>query len=205
MIKNVIFDFGNVMVRFLPEYMTGKYVKDVEDIKLLSAVIFDRLYWDRLDAGTIEDSEVVASCKARVPERLHGAAEDVYYNWIYNLPPVKGMVELVHELKVKYGVRVFLLSNISRYFADREATIPCLSEFDGRVYSAVLGFTKPGREIYEYVCKRYDIKPDEAIFIDDSEKNLTGAKACGIEGYLFDGNEKALREFLKKKLEGAKK
>ena len=98
MIKNVIFDFGNVMARFIPEYMTGKYVKDKEDIRLLSGVIFDRLYWDKLDAGTIEDFEVVEACKERVPERLHGAVEEIYYSWIHNLPPVAGMAELVKKI-----------------------------------------------------------------------------------------------------------
>ena len=43
MIKNVVFDFGQVLVRFEPEYMTGQYIKDENDIKLMSQVLFDRL------------------------------------------------------------------------------------------------------------------------------------------------------------------
>ena len=200
MIKNVIFDFGNVMARFIPEYMTGKYVKDKEDIKLLSGVIFDRLYWDRLDAGTIEDFEVVAACKERVPERLHGAVEEIYYNWIYNMPPVAGMADLVKKIKEKFGVRVFLLSNISRYFAKNATALPYLKEFDGCVYSAVVGFVKPERGIYEYICKRYAINPEEAIFIDDSEKNIKGALDFGIAGYLFGADAKRLESYLFKVL-----
>lgn len=200
MIKNIIFDFGNVMARFIPEYMTGKYVTQRDDINLLSGVIFDRLYWDRLDAGTIEDFEVVAACKERVPERLHGAVREIYYNWIYNLPPILGMSELVRELKEKFGVRVFLLSNISRYFAKNDAAIPYLKEFDGRVYSAEVGFVKPERGIYEHICKKYSIKPGEAIFIDDSEKNIKGALDFGIAGYLFDGNAEKLRSYLFERL-----
>jgi putative hydrolase of the HAD superfamily len=59
MIKNFIFDFGKVMVHFEPEYMVGKYVDDADDAKLLGEVIFDRLYWDKLDAGTITDEQVI--------------------------------------------------------------------------------------------------------------------------------------------------
>ena len=70
MIKNVVFDFGQVMVHFEPNYMVGKYVTDEQDAKLLETVLFDRLYWDRLDAGTISDAEVIEECKKRLPERL---------------------------------------------------------------------------------------------------------------------------------------
>ena len=70
MIKNVVFDFGQVLVRFEPEYMTGQYIKDENDIKLMSQVLFDRLYWDKLDKGTISDEEVVALSNERLPEHL---------------------------------------------------------------------------------------------------------------------------------------
>ena len=60
MIKNVVFDFGQVLVRFEPSYMVGQYVSDPIDAKLLEEVVFDRLYWDRLDAGTISNEEVIA-------------------------------------------------------------------------------------------------------------------------------------------------
>ena len=59
MIKNLVFDFGNVLVRYEPEYMVSQYVSDPEDKRLLAEVLFDRLYWDALDEGTITDEEVV--------------------------------------------------------------------------------------------------------------------------------------------------
>ncbi len=75
--KNVIFDFGQVMVRFEPKYMTEQYIKG-EDAELVSRVVFDRLYWDKLDSGDISDSEVIAACRERLPERLWETAETVY-------------------------------------------------------------------------------------------------------------------------------
>ena len=65
MIKNIVFDYGNVMVRFEPSYMVGRYVCDREDAALLEKVVFDRLYWDRLDAGTITDEETLRECRKR--------------------------------------------------------------------------------------------------------------------------------------------
>ena len=196
MIKNVVFDFGQVMVRFEPSYMVSRYVSNKEDAALLEEVIFDRLYWDKLDAGAISDKEVVQLSKERLPERLHGYVEDIYYNWIYNIPEIEGMREVVRYVKEKYGARVFLLSNISEYFAAHESEIPVLSEFETRIYSALCGSVKPSKEIFEYLCNTCNIIPAETVFIDDNEKNIAGAEGFGITGYLFDGNAERLRKYL---------
>ena len=129
-IKNVVFDFGQVIVHFEPEYMVGKYVQSRGDKELLCEVLFDRLYWDKLDEGTISDEETLSAVFARIPERLWSVAEEIYYNWIYNIPEIDGMRELVRYIKEKYGVRVLLLSNISKYFASHRDEIPVLSEFE---------------------------------------------------------------------------
>ena len=68
MIKNLVFDFGQVMVHFDPKYMVEQYISDPIDSILLQRIIFDRLYWDRLDEGTIEDDEVIAGICSRLPE-----------------------------------------------------------------------------------------------------------------------------------------
>jgi len=196
MIKNVVFDFGQVLVRFEPEYMTGQYIKDENDIKLVSQVLFDRLYWDRLDKGTISDEEVVALSNKRLPERLHEKTAEVYYNWIYNIPQISGMEEIAKELKEK-GVRIFLLSNISTYFAAHAKEIPVLSHFEKCIFSAVCGHTKPNADMFAHLCKECRINPSETLFIDDSEKNISGATDFGIQGYLFDGDAGKLRGYLK--------
>ena len=48
----------------------------------------------------------------------------------------------------------------------------------------------------KYLLKKHNLKAEECIFIDDSQKNIDGAKSAGIEGYLFDGNVKKLRIYL---------
>ena len=143
MIKNIVFDFGQVLVHFDTEYMTKQYIKDEKDAVLAEKVIFDRLYWDRLDAGTISDEELIKCVKERLPEHLHKSAEDIYMNWIYNIPEIEGMKDLIKSLKKDYGVSIYLLSNISTYFASHSDEIPILKEMDGCVFSAVCGFTKP--------------------------------------------------------------
>ncbi len=198
-LKNVIFDFGQVMIRFDPHYMTAQYVSDPTDAALLETVVFDRLYWDRLDSGEITDAEVLGACRERLPARLWEAAERIYGNWYYHLPETEGMRELVRELKAR-GMRVLLLSNISAGFAAHAKEFPLLAEFDGCVLSAEIGMVKPHAAIFEYICKTYDIKPSESLFIDDSEKNIRGSEAFGIKGYLFDGDVPKLKNYLQQQL-----
>lgn len=196
MIKNIIFDFGQVLVRFDPAYMTEKYVGDAESAACIRNVLFDRLYWDRLDLGTISDSELLECVRARLPKALHGAAAKIYENWFYNLPETEGMRELLEELKTEFKVNLYLLSNISKSFSIHRSEIPILKYFDACIMSADHGFVKPEREIFEILCRECRIKKEESIFIDDSPKNTAGAKAFGIESYLFDGDTSALRRYL---------
>ena len=200
MIKNVIFDFGQVLVHFEPDYMTGRYIKDETDKKLAKDVIFDRLYWDRLDSGTISEDEVIEGIKSRLPERLWEDSVSAYKNWIYNIPEVDKMADFIKYIKDKYGVKVYLLSNISKYFAEHSKEIEIIKDMDGCVFSAVCGFVKPNREIYEHILDKYSLLPEETVFIDDNEANIKGAKDVGIEGYQFKKDPDKLKKWLDDKL-----
>ncbi len=196
MIDSVIFDFGQVLVHFDPKYMVEQYITDADDSALLQEVVFDRLYWDKLDAGTITDAETVEEIKKRIPERLHSDAEKIYYNWIYNIPEIDGMREVVELACKKFNGRVYLLSNISVYFAEHCYEIPILKLMSGCVFSATAGCTKPSADIFRHICEKFDLNPQNTLFIDDSQKNINGAVDFGIKGYLFDGDSKKLKEFL---------
>ena len=195
-IKNVVFDFGQVLVYFQPSYMVGAYVSDEADKALIEEVVFDRLYWDRLDSGDISDEEVVSTIRTRLPERLWDVSEKIYYSWIYNIPEIEGMSELIDRIKNRYNVKVYLLSNISNYFASHSEEIPILKKLDGCVFSAPIGIVKPSREIFEHLCKAYKLSPEETLFIDDRLDNIEGALRCGLKGYIFDGDVNRLRDYL---------
>ena len=200
MIKNVIFDFGQVLVRFEPGYMVGVCVSDGDDKELLSRVIFDRLYWDELDAGALGHNEAFELMRERLPERLHGVARRIYDDWILNIPEIEGMRELVTYIKEKYGVRCFVLSDISHYFAENSHKVPILSLIDGCVFSATVGVTKPDRHIFEHLLAKFELDPTETVFIDDKLGNIEGAATVGIKGYVFDGDSEKLREWLENEI-----
>ena len=196
MIKNVVFDFGQVLVHFQPAYMVEKYVTDEADAKLLEEVLFDRLYWDKLDEGTISNEEMMSAVQARIPQRLWSLAEEIYTHWIYHIPEIEGMAQLILRVKEGYGKRVLLLSNISKFFVEHADEVPILRLIEERVFSAACGMVKPNREIFEYLCATYALKPEETVFIDDSPKNIAGAEAYGIRGYIFDGDVEKLGAYL---------
>ena len=198
-LRNYIFDFGKVLVHYDPMYMANAYIADPEDAKLVSSVVFDRLYWDRLDDGTITDEALKAACHTRLPARLHDLADQVYDNWFSHLPIIAGMEELVVDIK-NSGAKLYLLSNISTGFAQQYHRVPgfarLFSYFDGLVFSGPLCITKPTSAIFSHLLTQYDLNPEESIFIDDSPINTAGAEAVGIPTYLFDGDASRLRTYL---------
>ncbi len=200
MIKNVIFDFGQVLIHFIPSKIVAEYVTDPNDAALLENLLFDRLYWDGLDDGSLDNDSMLDLVYPHLPPRLHEAARQIIYGWIYHIPEIEGMHELVRDLKARGDINLYLLSNISSYFASHASDYPVLSHFDGCVFSAVCKMIKPRAEIFAHLCRQFDIRPEESVFIDDSPKNIAGAESFGIQGYLFDGDANRLRAYLEELL-----
>ena len=98
------------------------------------------------------------------------------------------------------GSKLYLLSSISKGFARDWCKVKWIKElfelFDGLVLSGTIGMVKPNRDIFEHLLCKYSLNADECIFIDDSQKNIDGAKSVGINGYLFDGDAEKLKEYL---------
>lgn len=199
MIKNYIFDFGNVLARFDPQELTAACVKNSEKQKSLADIVFDRKYWDRLDAGTITDAEAKAGFCENLPPELHEDACAIYDNWVKNLPPVDGMPELVKYIKDRGG-KLYLLSNISHKFAAEYKDNPWINDlfsyFDGLLFSVRIGIVKPAPAIFSRLLESYGLVSEESVFIDDNSNNVAAATALGIHGILFDGNAEALKEQL---------
>ena len=97
MIKNYIFDFGNVLANFYPDKLTEPFVEDKE--KYISEIVFDRIYWDRLDEGTISSEEIKKEAKGRLSSEIYESACMAIDNWIVNLTPVAGMQQLIDDIK----------------------------------------------------------------------------------------------------------
>ena len=199
MIRNVIFDFGQVLIRFDGKQITAQTVRNAKEADRVAEVFFDRIYWDRIDTGELTGETMIAEAKERLPEKFHAFLPEIFYTWIYRVPYVDGMEEVVDSLRQK-GIRLFLLSNAGHYLATHHDHFSILKGFEACLFSAPLGLLKPGREIYAHICETYGLNPKETLFIDDNAANIEGARAYGIQGYLFDGDAKKLEQYLKNTL-----
>ena len=196
MIKNIIFDYGNTLVEFEPRNIALRFgVTDEEEIKLICEKLFDRKYWDRLDDGTLPQEEFVENVKNDLPEKLHSVAEKICDDWVVNLPFISGMDSLVKKLKHD-GYSLFLLSNISKHFAERSDEIEIFEFFDGLVFSGKIGLVKPSGEIFDFLLGKYSLKPGECLFVDDNRDNIAMAEKKGINALRFEGKAEDIEKFL---------
>ncbi len=199
MLKNIIFDFGNVLGWTLADYTTETYISDLEERKLIRKVVFDPNDWDQLNRGAMTDEQMCQRICSQLPEHLWEDACIVYNNWTNTATPVPGMIRLVRELKAK-GYKMFLLSNATDTFAEKYKDIPwmcsVLNQFDGLVFSAKVGMAKPDLAIYQYVLDTYGLKAEETMFVDDYQENIEACQKVGMIGYHFDQNADKLNEYI---------
>ena len=104
MIKNVIFDMGNVLLRFDRDYFLDAVGVQGADRKLLLNNVYLSLEWAKMDRGSMTEAEAAESMCRRLPQRLHETAHLLVDRWDRPILPIAGMEQLVSDLK-KGGIR----------------------------------------------------------------------------------------------------
>lgn len=193
MMRNIIFDMGNVLIRYDPEYFVERAgIEDPQDKALLLSEVSHSPKWSLMDYGQLTEPEMEEYVYARLPERLHKAARELIYHW-ENREPIPGMVELIKDCK-EAGFGVYLLSNASFRQPDYWPSVPGSEYFDGVMVSAFEGCVKPSAEIFHRLMERFHLKAEECFFVDDMAENIAGANHVGIDGFVFKGDANALRK-----------
>lgn len=195
MIKNIVFDMGNVIIRFDRDLFMSRLGLSDEDKKLLMREVFLSLEWSRMDRGSLTDAEAADIMYARLPERLHEAVRSLVGMWDRPILPIDGMYELAEELK-GMGYGIYLLSNASLRQHDYWPRVPASKFFDGTLISADVKLVKPQPEIYKLLCEKFSLLPEECVFIDDATPNAEGAYFCGMHAIVFHGDAQEVREKL---------
>ena len=191
-IKDVVFDMGQVLIRFDREAIIGRLGLGPEDEKTLMREVFLSKEWELMDWGDITDEQAAESICARLPARLHEPVRRIVLHWDEPIEPMPGMAELVAELK-EAGYGVYLLSTASHRQPKYWPRVPGAELFDGGVVSAGIGYVKPERQMYETLLERYGLKAEECFFVDDTPLNVVGAMRCGMDGAIFHGEVAELR------------
>ena len=193
MIRNILFDMGNVLIRFDRDYFIDRLGVAPEDKQLLMREVFLSVEWVQMDRGSIVEEQAVAQICKRLPEHLYDAAEKLVAMWDRPILPIDGMYELIEELK-NAGYGIYLLSNASLRQHEYWPRIPASRFFDGTIISADEGVMKPDAEYYLRALNRFGLKADECFFVDDVPSNIEGALYCGIPGAIFRGDASFLRK-----------
>ncbi len=185
MIKNLIFDFGKVLVDYDFERFLGLFIADPDNRKKFLLTICNQEMVNRCDKGDETFEQIVEEQKRLYPqwrEELQ-AFHDRQTEAVTG--EVKGMYSLLSKLK-KEGYRLYGLTNWSNAVYD---VMKCYSRIfgllDGQVISSEEHVIKPAPAIYQRLFDRYRLDPCECLFTDDKPENVKGGMAMGMRGIVF--------------------
>ncbi len=192
MIRNIVFDMGNVLIRFDPDvFMDQANVADPDDRELIRRELFLSLEWAQMDLGVLSEESAEPLVLARIPTRLHDAVRQLLYRWWEHRDMIPGMEMLVHRLK-DAGYRLFLLSNASTSQCRYWPSFPVSRLMEGTLISCDYHIVKPSAEIYRLFTEKFSLNPQECLFVDDLPANVAGAVSCGWHGIVFHGSAREL-------------
>ena len=191
--KNIVFDFGGVLVDWNPHHLYDKYFGSREKAEWFLNNIC--LYsWNLQMDGGKPFAEGVAELQAEHPEWSEAIA--IYHTrWIEMMNgEIEGMVSVVKRLKAA-GYGVYGLTNWSaETFPMVRDTYPVFQEFDGIVVSGEEHLLKPDEAIYKCLLERYALQAEESLFVDDNADNVVGARNVGMKAIQFTSAEELERE-----------
>lgn len=202
MIKNVIFDLGNVLIDFKPiKYIKSLGYDDEKALEIFNKTIKDSI-WADMDRGIYRDKEsYVKAFKTKYPEIQDDIDKFLGGPWIENVIfPLKDNLKMIDLVKEK-GLKYYILSNYPKdAFEYTYDMCPFIQNGDGMVISYDVLMIKPDKNIYLKLLDKYGLKANECLFIDDLDINVEGAKSVGINAFVFKDLEdgyKKLEEYLK--------
>jgi putative hydrolase of the HAD superfamily len=193
-IRNVVFDLGGVLVDWRPQALIDAFYDEAELRAALRREAFQHPDWVEFDRGTLDEATVAARIAARLgrpPAELALLFERIREM----LRPIPDAVEIVHGLRARGGLSLYVLSNMAEpIFRHVEKRSGFFSLFDGVVISGAIRLVKPEPAIFEHLAQRFAIAPRETVFIDDLPANVAAARELGFATILFESVEQCRRE-----------
>lgn len=177
-ITDIVFDVGRVLVDFrydpLFRYLHahGAQFTSVDDFA-------EKVDLRAYECGLISNDEFIDKVCSLLTEKVDRS--ELISHWVELFEQIDEMLDLAAYLKTDFGV--YLLSNTSALHWDY---LKSTYKLDGLgtdlLASFEVGAMKPDQKIFKEAEKRFDLVPDQTLFIDDIEANTEGARACGWHG-----------------------
>ena len=183
MIRNIIFDLGNVIINYNQKQIINNFTKKEEEIKYIYDEIFHAPEWELMDLGNITNDEAIEVINKRNQFRYQKLTENFLHEWYKKQEINRDIVEIAKKLK-RNGYKLFVLSNMANltyeYFKKDEFFSLCT----GIIISAHEHLIKPDEKVFRLLLDRYKLNAEECLFIDDdpSEENYKTANKMEIKG-----------------------
>ena len=187
MTKNLILDFGRVLVGFDPYILYNRFFGDTAKASWFIRNVITEDWVRRLDIGQPFD-ECVRELQSCYPEYQEAIAlyDTCYQEMVTGEIP--GMYNLIRGYKAQ-GLKVYGLTNWSHKVYDVIRQYPVFALMDGMVISSEVHLLKPDVAIYQCLLDKYALKTEECVFVDDRAENVDSACRIGMEGVVFKAPE----------------
>jgi 2-haloacid dehalogenase len=199
-ITTIIFDLGSVLVDWNPNYLYRKLIADEQEMQNFLANITTPDWNEEQDAGRSlkEGTDFLVQ---QHPQ--HEANIRAFYDrWDEMLgDPIQGTIDLFKQLKESGKYKIYALTNWSaETFPIAIERYDFMGWFDGIVVSGAEKMRKPAQEFYQLLLDRYNVDPQEALFIDDNLRNILAAEKMGITSIHFTSPGQLKEELVKRAL-----
>lgn len=202
MIKNIIFDIGNVILNFDIPSVLSAYTDNKEEQEFILNNIINSPEWlgnSLIDTGYLKREDAIEIVKDRT-NHINDELICNFWNTYNDYASVdERIINLIKKLK-NNNYNIYLLSNTNPYTCDFVKTSGLFDIVDGYVLSYLEHQIKPYASIYKTLFTRYNLNPDESLFIDDKEENVMTGNRLGmlgknVEADNFDSIIKLLEEY----------
>lgn len=188
--KNIVFDFGNVIITFNEDEIISKFTKDPKAKEFLIKYVINSPEWvgnGLLDTGYLSKENAADIINDRTNNEYKDLTKEFLINHHHYMYIQNEIIEIIKKLKAK-GYKIYMLSNTTEdTYEEHIKNIEYL--FDGIVLSYRIHHIKPNNAIYEELINKYNIDPKETLFIDDREDNMQTANKYGIKGRKVNKND----------------
>jgi len=183
-LKGVLFDVGNVIVRFEPRALYSKLFPDPAECDRFLAEVCTLDWHAEHDRGVPMD-ENIAALAARHPE--HAEAIRAWRDRAAEMLPelIAPTIEVIEALAA-CGVPLYAITNMPAEWVEPiTAMSPVFRHFRDIVVSAHHKVIKPDPALFHIACARSGMAPSELLLVDDSAANIESARALGFDTHLF--------------------
>lgn len=195
MIKNIVFDMGNVILCYDAQTILGKYLDNQEDIDTFRRVLMGSFEWQEYDRGTMDKYDFIPVIET-MPPHLQALAKKIVLDQCFaekEMPPFPQTEELILKLKAN-GYGLYLLSNAGQDFYHYSKGKPALQHMDFCFVSSDYKLLKPEPAIYEKFFDVTGLDRSECVFIDDVPANVQGSIDAGMDAICFTPSRQDISE-----------